>query len=214
MTANTVSAFFDSYAEEFDAIYGTRNTAVNRVVNKLLRRSMRMRFEKTISACQPIEGRSVIDIGTGPGHYAVMLARQGASRVLGLDFAEGMVDVATKNAQRAGVGDNCSFDFGDFLTIDVNETFDYSIVMGFMDYIEDQRHVIDKVLSLTERRALFSFPLDGGFLAWQRKMRYRSRCKLIMYTRQQVHDIFDSCEGWNVTIEPISRDFFVTAEKK
>ena len=73
--AASVAEFFDSYASDFNAIYGNRNTLVNRVVNRYLRSSMRIRFEKTIEGCQPIEGRSVVDIGTGPGHYAIMLAK-------------------------------------------------------------------------------------------------------------------------------------------
>ena len=40
-----------------------------------------------------------------------------------------------------------------------------------------------KILSLTANTAFFSFPLNGGLLAWQRKLRYRRRCALYMYLK-------------------------------
>jgi hypothetical protein len=48
-------------------------------------------------------------------------------------------------------------------------------------------------------------------LAWQRKRRYRSRCELHMYTRDQLQSLFSSFDGVRAVIEPAARDFFVTA---
>ena len=180
-TARTAS-FFDAYAKDFNAIYGNENTLVNGVVNKLFRKSMMMRYEKSLAGCQPIQGKTVIDIGCGPGHYAVALAAQGASRVLGVDFAPGMVEIARKRAESAGVTDRCTFTLGDFLDVSGDDKFDYAIVMGFMDYIEDAGALMRKVLGVCRGKAFFSFPADGGPLAWQRRLRYRSRCALYMYT--------------------------------
>ncbi len=210
MAQATVSEFFDSYASDFDAIYGTKNTPWNRLLNRYLRASMRIRFEKVLASCDPIEGKSVIDIGSGPGHFAISLARKGADHVLGIDFAEGMIDLANRYAQKAGVADRCRFDLGDFLEYPVAEPFDYAVVMGFMDYIAEPRTIIEKVLSITRDRAFFSFPAAGGFLAWQRKLRYRKRCELYMYTAAQLEELFSQAGDYSVRIEPIARDFFVT----
>jgi len=59
-----------------------------------------------------------------------------------------------------------------------DEKFDYAIVMGFMDYIADPSALIGKVLRVCRGKAFFSFPADGGPLAWQRRLRYRNRCPL------------------------------------
>jgi len=213
-TANNVASFFDSYASDFNAIYGNRNTFFNRVVNKHLRRSMRVRFEKTIDGCMPVKGKTVVDIGTGPGHYAIALAREGAKEVLGLDFAEGMVEIARRNAAEIGVSDNCRFEFGDFLTREFNKRYDFAILMGFMDYIENPRPTIEKALSITAEKAFFSFPVAEGFLAWQRRVRYRSRCDLFLYTREQLNALFNGTEAKGVRIDRIARDYFVTASMK
>ena len=205
-----VSGFFDSYAADFDAIYGNRHTMVNRLVNKYLRKSMRVRFEKTIAGCDPIAGRSVVDIGCGPGHFSVELARRGASHVFGLDFAEAMLDVAREHAQAAGVADRCTWAKADFMAYNFTRTYDYAIVMGFMDYVSDPAAVVKKTVSITTRRAFFSMPRAGGFLAWQRQQRYKRRCELYLYTEDQVRKLFKNATDRRVTIEPIARDMFVT----
>ncbi|HSZ81887.1 MAG TPA: methyltransferase domain-containing protein [Polyangia bacterium] len=202
--------FFDQYAGDFSAIYGNDNTPVNAVVNRLFRKSMMMRYERTLSGCNPIEGKTVIDIGCGPGHYSVALAARGAARVLGVDFAPGMIEIAKQRAERANVADRCTFTLGDFLEVTGDEKFDYAIVMGFMDYIQDPKALMEKVLRVCRGRAFFSFPADGGILGWQRRMRYKSRCELYLYTEPQIRALVSSLgvKGWNV--ETISRDYFVT----
>jgi SAM-dependent methyltransferase len=207
------STFFNDYAADFDSIYGNDNRALERVATRLFRRAMVVRYEKTLAGCQPIQGRSVIDIGCGPGHYSIALARAGAAKVIGLDFAPGMLKIARERAASYGVGDRCTFALDDFLTYPVSEKFDYAIVMGFMDYIRDPRVVIDRVLEITRGRAFFSFPKAGGVLAWQRKMRYRNRCDLFLYREDEIQSLL-SPTGASFLIESNGRDFFVTVEAK
>jgi 2-polyprenyl-3-methyl-5-hydroxy-6-metoxy-1,4-benzoquinol methylase len=210
-TSEKTSTFFDRYAHDFSAIYGTKNTIIHSVVNKLFRESMKLRFFMTLEGCNPVSGRSVLDVGCGPGHYAVALARRGASRVLGVDFAPGMLDIARESASRAGVGSVCTFEQADFIKREFGEKFDYVIAMGFMDYMEKPREVVEKALSVCNVRAFFSFPLDGGMLAWQRKVRYRSRCELYLYNESQVRDLFAGTRAKKIDVEVIARDLFVTA---
>jgi ubiquinone/menaquinone biosynthesis C-methylase UbiE len=208
--SNRAAQFFDGYAHDFNAIYGNRNSAFNRVVNRLFRKAMRLRYEKTLQGCRPIEGRSVLDVGCGPGHYGIALARAGASRVLGIDFAPGMVALAQRNALELGVSGACRFVQADVLAYPLEHAWDYAIVMGFMDYVADSEPVILKVTSVTRVRAFFSFPKDGGLLAWQRKLRYRNRCDLYLYTRDKVEALLRRSGISRYTIESADRDFFVT----
>lgn len=209
---NRAAAFFDAYAGDFNAIYGTVNTLPNRVINRLFRQSMRLRYEKTLAGCAPIVGKTAIDVGCGPGHYAIALAKAGAGSVLGVDFAPAMIDLARRNAAAAGVEARCRWEHGDFLAHPITGTFDYAIVMGFMDYIAEPEPVIRRVLKLTKCRAFFSFPAAGGLLAWQRKLRYRSRCDLFLYDRQQIERPFNELAPGKFAVERIDRDFFVTVE--
>lgn len=190
MSLERTQGFFHSYANDFDAIYSNRGGTLNGLVNRLFRQSMRLRFVKTLEGCVPIEGKTVLDVGCGPGHYSISLAQRGAAKVVGLDFAEGMLGLAAEHAGRAGVSERCQFLTADFMTWSPPEPVDYVIVMGFMDYMSDPRAVIGKALSLTRRRAFFSFPAAGGILSWQRRMRYRRRCDLFFYTRSEIEQIF------------------------
>jgi SAM-dependent methyltransferase len=213
MAVDRTQGFFDEYANHFDAIYGTGAGPLNGILNRLFRRSMKLRFIKTMEGCQPIEGKSVLDIGCGPGHYSISLARAGAARAVGLDFADGMLRLAADHARQAGVEDRCEFRKGDFLQYAPSQPFDYVIVMGFMDYMSDPMAVIRKALSLTRRRAFFSFPAAGGILAWQRRMRYRKRCDLFLYRRDDIQRLFSGFPGVQIDISQIARDFFVTARQ-
>jgi 2-polyprenyl-3-methyl-5-hydroxy-6-metoxy-1,4-benzoquinol methylase len=210
MSEQSVAQFFDDYSADFNALYGTRKNALNSVVDRVFRKSMRLRFERTIDGCMPIEGKSVLDVGCGPGHYSVHLALRGASSVLGLDFAQGMVRLAQENAASNGVTERCKFLCSDFSGYCFDRQFDYSIAMGFMDYIEKPEPIIDKILSATRAKAFFSFPCEGGILAWQRKVRYRKRCPLFLYRASDLNDLFSSRKCARFEIEKISRDFFVT----
>jgi len=207
---NRAAEFFDGYAADFSAIYGNRNSLFNRVINRLFRQAMRVRYEKTLQGCRPIEGRTVLDVGCGPGHYSIALAKAGAATVVGIDFAPGMIALARRQAEQAAVAKSCEFLQGDFLAQDFDQRFDYAIVMGFMDYISEPHKVIEKVVSLTTARAFFSFPTSSGFLAWQRKIRYKSRCELYLYTREQLEALLQRSAGHPYAIDPIGRDFFVT----
>jgi SAM-dependent methyltransferase len=203
-------AFFHGYAGEFNALYGNINTPLNALINRLFRRSMYLRFARTMAGCEPIAGASVLDVGCGPGHYAIELARRGAGRVVGVDFADGMIELARRQAAAAGVADGCEFSVGDFNQFGAGETFDYALMMGFMDYVAEPAPLIRKLVALTRRRAFLSFPAAGGFFAWQRQVRYRKRCPLYLYRRNDLESLFAGIPEVSATIEPISRDFFVT----
>ena len=210
VSLNRTQGFFHDYAGDFDAIYSNRTGLFNNIVNNLFRKSMKLRFMKTIEGCQPAAGRSVLDVGCGPGHYSITLARDGASRVLGIDFADGMLEIAAEHAEKAGVSSQCEFRVADFSQFNPAEKFDYVVVMGFMDYMKEPERVISKALSLTAVKAFFSFPVAGGLLGWQRRLRYRSRCDLFLYNRRQLERLCAKFPRFRARIEQIDRDFFVT----
>ena len=214
MSSDRTQSFFDGYAADFGSIYNTGTGVFRNWINRTFRTSMMLRYAKTLEGCAPVQGKTVLDIGCGPGHYSVALAERGAAHVVGLDFAEGMLKLASERATLAGVTDRCDFRNQDFFSFDERESFDYLILMGLMDYMAEPRKVIEKVLTLTRSKAFLSFPVDGGFIAWPRKLRYRRRCDLFLYTRRQLEELFLPFTGVDVEIEDISQDFFVTISRR
>ena len=213
-TITQTQQFFHGYAGDFNAIYSTRNGVVSNLVNRTLRRSMRLRYIKTLEGCQPVAGRTVLDIGCGPGHYGIALARAGARHVVGIDFAEGMIAIARRQAEIGRVAGCCEFLTGDFNQYTPEEPPDFVVVMGVMDYVAEPQALIDRVVGMARRKAFFSFPVAGGVLAWQRQLRYRSRCPLYFYTRERVQALFAGKTDASARVEPIARDFFVTVSKR
>ena len=210
-TAKSVKGFFDQYATDFDAIYGTQNTFFERVVNKLFRKSMRIRFDKVMEYTNPVEGKRVLDIGCGPGLYSVVLAKNGASQVVGVDFADEMLQIARSKAEEFGVQDRCEFLTMDAMDYSSEEKANYTIVMGVMDYIESPATFVRHLAKLTDGKILLSFPVDDGLMAAQRKYRYRKRCPLYMYTDHSLKSLLDEVVGsCTYEVERIARDFFVT----
>jgi len=205
-----VKLFFNSYADDFDAIYGTNKSLVNNILNPILRKSMRIRFEKTIQYTDPVIGKTVLDVGCGPGHYAIELAKKGAEKVTGIDFSDEMINIAREKARSNNVNDKCNFIVKDIFEYNVKEKYNYSVVMGVMDYINNPNFFIFKLISLTTEKIFFSFPASDGILALQRRIRYLNRCPLYMYNEKELNKLFEKFQPHQYKIEKIHRDFFVT----
>jgi 2-polyprenyl-3-methyl-5-hydroxy-6-metoxy-1,4-benzoquinol methylase len=202
-------SFWNSYASDFDAIYGTKNSWFNNAINKLFRGTMKIRFEKTIQII-PDEKVSVIDIGCGPGHYCFSLAQSGQREILGIDFSEKMVQLAMDHTSGLGIEKRLKFLVLNFLEFLPEKKYDYSIMMGFIEYFEHPELIIKKALDITNRKVLISFPVAGGLLAFQRKLRYKRKCFLRLYSSEDIKRLMAELNISSYTIEKIQRDFFVT----
>jgi 2-polyprenyl-3-methyl-5-hydroxy-6-metoxy-1,4-benzoquinol methylase len=201
--------FWDTYASDFDAIYGTKNTIINSLINKFFRQAIKMRFEKTLRNI-PDSKVSVIDIGCGPGHYCFALARSEKRNILGVDFSKKMIQIAKEHASDLNLSDRLDFKVVDFFKYDPLVKYDYSIMMGFIEYFENPEIVLRKVVSLTNRKIFISFPVAGGLLGFQRELRYRKKCYLRLYKLNDIKKLMSESDIQSYTIEKISRDFFVT----
>ena len=210
----SVKRFFNDYVEDFDAIYGKKQTFLKTLVNSFFRQSMKERFERTIINCSPINDKTVLDVGCGPGHYCIALAQNGAKEVLGIDFSKEMIKTAEEKAFSSKLSHKCNFIVADVNSFNPKQKFDYAIVMGVMDYIDTPEKFIKKILGLVNDKILFSFPVDGGILAWQRKLRYKNKCFLKMYMKDELENIFDRLCPNQYIIEKLHRDFFVLIKKK
>ncbi|MBD3297074.1 MAG: methyltransferase domain-containing protein [candidate division Zixibacteria bacterium] len=207
----SVADYFDREAERFPLIGAKDRGMISRMVDRLFRRSIRLRFERVMELCRPIEGRTVLDIGCGTGTYAIRLAQRGASHVLGIDPAPRMIELARERAEARGVAPQCTFEVTSLKDLTIEKPFDYIVVMGVLDYISDAAPFVQKAIQATGIRACFSLPRYEGLLAWQRRLRYRNRCPLYMYRESDVTDLF-AATGASYQIERLARDWFVSVE--
>ncbi len=204
--------FFEVYAGQFDSIYDTQaNKGISGWVNRTLRTSMAVRFEKTFAALRPMQGRSVLDVGCGSGRYITPCLRLGASRVLAMDLSEQMLALAEDHVKEAGLSvGKVEFVCADFFNHSATEKYDYAIVMGVMDYIGDADAFLDKLMRCVTQKAVLSFPAAESVLRWQRKCRYWLRgCPLRFYRQKEIASLIEDMGVSVSSIERIFRDYFV-----
>jgi len=190
---------FDSTAGQFDAIYSS-----TRLVDRIFRRDRYDRFQRTVEQCEPIRGKSVLAVGCGSGQYAIALAQRGAGEVVGLDFAQHMLDIAEEKARRAGVADRCRFIRDEFLAYPSTRRFDYVLAIGFFDYVRDPVPFLARARDLTGEKFVATFPRLFTWRAPVRKVRLTlRRCPVFFYSRARVAalmhqaglavDLLDTC---------------------
>jgi SAM-dependent methyltransferase len=210
--AQKVQRFFTERAAEFEAIYSPGKSFLSRFLDWYFRRSIPERFRLTFERCQPVEGRSVLDIGCGPGHYLVEFAKRGAGRALGIDFSEEMLDLARENAGRIGVLDRLELVCGDFLTHTFGDKFDYSLAIGLFDYVPDPVPYMSKTKDLTTELMVMSFPKKWLLRTVIRKIRLSLKgCPVYFYSKGRIIRLLRQAGINDYEILSVYRDYLVLA---
>ncbi len=103
-----------------------------------------------------LEGVSVLDVGTGTGRAALVLARHGA-RVTGVDSSEEMLRVARANAERDGV--EVSFMPGDAHALEFPDaSFDLVASLRVLMHTPHWQGCLSEYCRVARRAVIFDFP--------------------------------------------------------
>ncbi|MCC6547167.1 methyltransferase domain-containing protein [Candidatus Sumerlaeota bacterium] len=125
-----------------------------------LRRSVHARAVIALEHLEPhIQGKVVLDVGCGNGHFAKSCAELGAKHVIGTDISPAAVEIAKKLAKANGVGDRTTFlvaRAGDPLP-------DSDIVTGFglIDWLE-REECLRFFRNIKDRIFMFSYSEQDG----------------------------------------------------
>jgi len=103
-----------------------------------------------------IEGLSVLDLGAGVGQWSFRFAERDASRVLAVEYAESLVDIGRKEAEKKGFK-QVEFENSSAEAFDTTEQFDLVFISGLFVYLNKDQ--ADKLLS-----HLGNFIRPGGIL--------------------------------------------------
>ena len=194
MTGNyrdTVRRRFEQDAKSFDAIYRLERSPFWRWVNMTFRKAVFERYNITFEQAGDVTGKEILDVGCGSGVYAVDFAQRGARRVVGVDLAGNMLELARQEAEQHQVADRCTFIEADFLELDLNDTFDISIAMGVFDYVPNQVAFLRKMVGLTTGKVIVSFPGHSLLREPARRLRYKLAGKgdIYLYSKGDVERI-------------------------
>jgi ubiquinone/menaquinone biosynthesis C-methylase UbiE len=212
-----VGAYFDKASTVFDTFYDHKRNPFMQWVDRKFRSDVFIRYQWAFETLEPLKDKTVLDIGCGSGPYVVEAAKQGSRRVVGLDMAQGMIDLGLQRATAAGVSDRCEFILGSFPACKPSEVFDHAIVMGVMDYIKDPLTFL-KVLSQEVRLCVVaSFPSRHWFRTSFRKFRYwLKRCPVYFYDSDQIKKLSEAAGFKRIDIRKIpgaGMDYFVILYK-
>jgi ubiquinone/menaquinone biosynthesis C-methylase UbiE len=104
----------------------------------------------------PLEGRRVLDVGTGTGRAAIALARRGA-HVTGVDASAEMLEVAERRARENGV--TVTFARGDAHHLDApDRSFDAVVCLRVLMHTPDWRASLRELCRVSADRVVFDYP--------------------------------------------------------
>jgi cyclopropane fatty-acyl-phospholipid synthase-like methyltransferase len=207
-----VRKHFHADAQRFDAIYDEDKGPLARFVDNVWRGVVRRRLELTLEHLEPLAGKTVLDVGCGSGRYCLAYAERGAARIVGVDFAPGMIDLAIEYARRLGVSDRCEFRVGTFPESVQDGPYDASTAMGFFDYVEQPAPLVARMRELTRSTMVMSFPKAREWRVPLRRLRFRMLgCPLFLYSESQVRTILQEAGVTQYDWIPLDRDFIVVA---
>jgi colanic acid biosynthesis glycosyl transferase WcaI len=208
-----VSTYFNRAATTFDTFYDHKRSKFMQWIDRKYRSDIFKRYYLTFETIKSLKDKTVLDIGCGTGPYVVEATLRGCRRAVGLDMAQAMLDLGRQRANASGVADKCEFILGTFPQDSPQETFDYAIVMGVMDYIADPSTLLSALAQRVRLCAVLSFPSKHWFRTSLRKIRYwLKRCPVYFYEPLQIEKLSKSAGFSNAKIEKIpgaGMDYFV-----
>ena len=204
--------FWNSEADAFERIYSHEKSKLSTLLDKTLRKDMYERFVFTIRNCEPVQGRSFLDVGCGNGLYSVELANKGAGRVVGLDISPVMIDRCKATARKEGLENRVTFLLTDLLEYKPDSSFDVSYGIGLFDYISDPVPVLRKMREVTTDKAIMAFPRFWTWRAPVRKIRLTFKgCPVFFYKKSKINQLLKNAgfASWEIT--PVGKLFCVVA---
>ena len=206
-------AFWNSEADAFQSIYTHRKSKFFNTLDQIFRKDMYERYQFTIANCEPIEGRTFLDVGCGNGLYSLELARRGARKVVGLDIAEVMIGLCKQSSVDQNLDDRCTFIQTDLLEWDNSGMkFDVSFGIGLFDYISDPLPVLRQMRELSTDKAIMAFPRLWTWRAPVRKVRLTMKgCDVFFYSAARINKLMKDAGFSRHTLTRVGKLYCVVA---
>ncbi|MFP9112611.1 bifunctional demethylmenaquinone methyltransferase/2-methoxy-6-polyprenyl-1,4-benzoquinol methylase UbiE [Flavobacterium sp. RHBU_3] len=99
----------EQVAQMFDNISGNYD-GLNRVISFGIDIQWRKKVLKLVSDKNP---QTILDIATGTGDLAILMAETKAPKIIGADISEGMMEVGRKKVAEKGLSDRITLRYGD-----------------------------------------------------------------------------------------------------
>ena len=182
-----VRSRFRAKARQFDDLYEDERLAV-----RLLRPGLFRRRQLAVETVSSMAAPSVLDVGCGSGRIGEFVLEAGASRYLGVDFSEPMIDLARERLAR--FEQRTELIVADFLEVGLEGRFDVVLALGLFDYLPEPHRFTQRMYELCADRGCVvgSFPTWSWLKGPVRKVRYEwiGDCPIFNYTRRELELMF------------------------
>ncbi len=115
-----VAQMFDAISENYDGL--------NRVISFGIDVNWRKKVLKIISDTNP---KNILDIATGTGDLAILMAETTATKIVGLDISAGMLDVGKKKISAKNMSDKIDMIIGDSEDLPFDDSSFDAITVAF-----------------------------------------------------------------------------------
>lgn len=206
--------YFHRNIEKFDDIYSDRSITLTSILNRIIRRSVKARFDYAFNILGDLSGKSVLDIGCGSGRYMFKALERNAEYVAGIDAAAGALDQARKIAGDLNLNDRLEFIETDFIDFSPDRKFDVIFAVGYFDYIFNPVDHFKKMVELSDGVIYASFPKLWSILTITRKIRLMlNRCPVRFYSKRAIRKLLREAGIENYEIKTIYRDNILILKK-
>ncbi|WP_163408945.1 bifunctional demethylmenaquinone methyltransferase/2-methoxy-6-polyprenyl-1,4-benzoquinol methylase UbiE [Flavobacterium ajazii] len=117
----------EQVAQMFDTISGNYDN-LNRVISFGIDVKWRKKVLKIVSDSKP---KTILDIATGTGDLAILMAQSNAQKIIGLDISAGMLEVGRKKIEEKKLSDRIELILGDSENIPFEDNYFDAITVGF-----------------------------------------------------------------------------------
>ena len=117
----------EQVAQMFDTISGNYD-GLNRVISFGIDVSWRKKVLKLVSAKSP---KTILDIATGTGDLAILMAQTSATEIIGADISEGMMEVGRKKVTEKGLDGKIKLVYGYSENLPFEDNYFDAITVAF-----------------------------------------------------------------------------------
>jgi SAM-dependent methyltransferase len=182
-----VRSRFRDKAQQFDDLYEDERWLV-----RTLRPGLFRRRKLAVDTVRAYSAPRVLDVGCGSGRIGEFALEAGASRYVGVDFSEPMIDMSRARLDRFSERTELIVD--DFLTAPVDGPFEVILAVGLFDYLPEPHRFSRRMFELCAPGGC----VVGSFPTWSlvkgpvRKVRYEwiGNCPIFNYSRRELELMF------------------------
>ena len=117
----------EQVAQMFDTISGNYD-GLNRVISLGIDVKWRKKVLKLVASKKP---ERILDIATGTGDLAILMAQTGATEIIGADISEGMMEVGRKKLKEKKLDDRIQLVYGDSENLPFEDNHFDAITVAF-----------------------------------------------------------------------------------